>query len=260
MSNNKYQKPTPAKAPVVAEEPKDASNEPTSETVSENTPVENTTVTGTESTAQASEETPESKVTEPTGEPVAALEPTPAVVEPVVPVVTEHTPTTETPIEAPVVAPVETIVVDQYAGLSVISKTLLELVDRHIETLDPKRPMNVEQQIASQRSFSATLLNIFKLADAKDFIAVMDILVKKIVQNADGAFSEKRAFLHWAQIPLANERLKAFEYNLIAIMSIAKASDRKQAIRSIDYGMAFPNLNDQERSRLTAYFKRLAGA
>lgn len=148
---------------------------------------------------------------------------------------------------------------DPYAGMSVIARTLLGMVDKHIETLDPKRPINVDAGIASQRSFQTTLVNIFSVKDAKDFVAIMDTLLAKIREHGDGAFNEMHAYRHWANLPMAKDRLKAFEYNLSALLTLAKTANRKEAFSSVDFKLAFSNLKEAEVTRLVAYFKRYCG-
>lgn len=244
MSKHKYTPPKVAAAPT--EQTPEETKPPVVETPSE-------------ATEQPAEPNAQPEVKE--DKPAAVLESTaPATTAEVR--VTEHTPDTTNLTVEPLVnttADAATVAFDQYAGLSVVSKTLLDIVDKHIAVLDPTVPVNNERGISSQRSFAAALVNIFKLKDAKDFISVMDNLIRKIVECADTAFSEKHAFRHWDSIPLAKERLKEYEYNLSALLTIAKSKDRKGAVRAVNFNMAFSNLTDTERSRLSAYFKRLAG-
>lgn len=273
MAKNKTFTATESEQPITPKESVDAGDttvsESNSETIEPEVPAQSDGSTveqtpegeGSVNTEESAETTEVVPPTETTSEPEAkdpvSVEPTPA--EPVT--VTADVSgdlgepqTVETAPDAPVVEH------DPYAGFNIKVRTLLEMVDNHIQTLTPGRPVNADKGIASQRTFSTTLVNIFRVPDAKDFIACMDLLIKRIVEHKDGAFNEKHAFRHWSQLPLSPERLKAFEYNLSALLTMAKTEDRKQAFRSIDFTTAFSNLTDQERNRVVTYFKRMSGA
>lgn len=159
--------------------------------------------------------------------------------------------------------PVVTEPVDEYAGMSAVVRTMMGLVDSYIDDMALKTPGGVNRQprpdvgVNAQGRLSSTLKNIFVLADAKDFIACMDLLVKKIRQHRDGVFHERFVFRFWDSLTLSSERRLAFEYNLSALLTLTGESGNP--VNAINFNQAFPNLNEQQRTRMIAYFKRIAG-
>lgn len=167
--------------------------------------------------------------------------------------------TTVTTTEVEATEETGTIQYDRYAGLSVSVRTLLDMVENHIEVLNPSKPINVQKGKDSQRSFYRTLENIFKLPEAKDFVAAMDQLLKLIKENGEGAFHDKRAYRHWSEIELAPARLISYNYYLSTLINIAKSDNRRETYKAIDFKMAFAGVEEKFQQRLISYFKRLCG-
>lgn len=145
-----------------------------------------------------------------------------------------------------------------------MAETVKHFVDAYVSSINTLR-VGTPQYFRVRTAFIRQVLNIATIADVSEFVAAMDILMKRVKLNSGtgSPLSDERVFERFSDIQLSALDRNRFQFLFYAIRTTLDSQDPNKHtnfVKDLSKDALLAQFPEQVGSRLYAYFARYCGA
>jgi hypothetical protein len=149
-------------------------------------------------------------------------------------------------------------IIDSVIGnVGPMAKLYLNAIGEYMETMKPRRPVDVATGARHQVELYRALTGIInRLED--DFVPTFSTVLRLFEENNKGVFAESHVFRYFEAVSLNDGDRKSFMRIINLLKIAAPVKGREQAMRQVDFvnSLSHESITEPGRQRVAAFFNR----